>query len=92
MHKRASRLVAIGNSEYQNLGKLRTPRNNIEALKEKLTPLGYDVRARFNLEKAETLDLFESISKEWQHLGSEIIFYYTGRAISIGKRCKVTLS
>ena len=76
--------VTIGNTEYHTLARLKNPINDAKALKEILVPLGFDVRAGYNLEKMEILELLSSVLEDWQHRASEIVFYYSGRGISIG--------
>ena len=74
--------LVIGNSDYEHLGQLRTPRNDAKAMAAKLRQLGFDVTVRFDLDRAEfreSLGAFGRASRD----GYWTLLYYSGHGVQL---------
>ena len=77
--------VVIGNSEYNHLKPLKNATNDARAVKDQLQKLGYDASMKLNLTYKQTLAYLREKLDIWKHDASEIVLFYAGHGVAIGK-------
>ena len=79
----ASRLaLIIGNSEYQQIGRLDNPANDARLISEKLKEIGFEVRLHQNLKESDFNKIIKDLSKNSDKYDSTLI-YYAGHAVQL---------
>jgi formylglycine-generating enzyme required for sulfatase activity len=71
------RVLLIGNSSYQRLQPLRTPKSNVEALKDCLATLQSEPRLAFDLPQAALIDSLQSFL-DTVRPGDFVLIYFSG--------------
>ena len=77
--------VVIGNSEYQHFTQLKNAKNDAEAVRDQLQGLGYETSLKLNSTKEKIFEHLESVMDAWKHDASEIVLFYAGHGVAIGK-------
>ena len=77
--------VVIGISEYQNFPTLENAKNDASAVEDKLKSLGYEVSKTLNCSKNNIYDCLTSVLENWKHDASEIVLFYAGHGVTVGK-------
>lgn len=74
--------LVIGNSAYVHTAPLKNPRNDAQAVAEKLTGLGFEVVRGYDLDHRETLDMLRDFGSAAK--GSDVaVLYYAGHAVQV---------
>ena len=77
--------VIIGNSDYDHWKSLRNASSDAEAVRDKLQKLGFTVSLGLNKATDEILELLNDVMDAWKHEASEIVLFYAGHGVTIGK-------
>ncbi len=78
--------LLVGNSDYSNLAadfQLVTPGNDVRAIGQKFTELGFEVVVRENLGRQEFLDTVLDFANKLTR-GDIAVFYYAGHGVNFG--------
>ena len=77
--------VVIGNSIYPNWTHLKKAANDARAVKDQLERLGYDAHLKLDLTRDDIYEHLGDILDTWKHDASEIVLFYAGHGVGIGK-------
>ena len=67
------------------MSSLKNAINDAKAMADKCRGLGFDVLSKFNVTLREILEFLEEVSETWKADASEIVLFYAGHGVSIGK-------
>lgn len=74
--------LVIGNSQYENAGSLKNPRNDAEAISGKLQSIGFDVTEGFDLNYDALRDTIRAFASKTRNADLTVV-YYAGHGVSI---------
>ena len=77
--------LVIGNSEYQHLESLKNAISDAKAVKETLDNLGYNTSLKLNMDRDELVGHLYDTLETWKHDAGEIVLFYAGHGVAIGK-------
>ncbi len=75
--------LVVGNSAYEHTVPLPNPRNDAEAMSEKLRQLGFDVYDGYDLSRTAFEDLIRNFSRNAQDADTAVLFY-AGHGLEVG--------
>lgn len=79
----ANRLaILIGNSEYEQIGRLDNPANDAKLISQKLQDIGFEVQLHQNLTEIDFNKIIKDLSKNSDKYDSTLI-YYAGHAVQL---------
>src|SRR5580704_3325032 len=74
--------LLVGNANYTNLNKLKNPRNDVDSMKAKLTQLGFQTFAEYDLGHDDFVDALSRFQGKIAP-GDIVLFYYSGHGTQL---------
>jgi tetratricopeptide (TPR) repeat protein len=74
--------LLVGNSNYEQLNKLKNPKNDVDKMEEKLAKLGFKTTVRYDLNHDQFVDELAAFTNEIEP-GAIALFYYSGHGMQV---------